>query len=347
MVPLGARTAGGLFLAMNEKTRGNFFTTSCFILTSHYFPFDQHIVYSNLCTMSTTPPLKRRKLSPPPSDETAPANPDSSTPPTSSPSTLPTDRASRFAALKSRAVASSRANLAETAAEAKRASINPTALSNLSRKAAVAQHNLLKADTEEEGGKGAFERKRAWDYTIEESEKWDERIGKKRDARDKNSFQDYGSEAGKIYERQIAQMEKAARGKDGGGGNLNREDYERQKGELIEKAARSGGLEVVELDSGETVAIDSNGTFYADVESVGFAEQKPKRENVDRLVADLRKAEDVRLKKRKERRGADAVEEGDVTYINDKNKQFNMKLGRFYDRYTKDIKESFERGTAM
>lgn len=298
--------------------------------------------------MSPTPPSKKRKLSHPPADETASTSPQSSTPATSSTDTTPADRTARFAALKSRAVASSRANLAETAAEAKRASVNPTALSNLSRKAAVAQHNLLKADTEEEGGKGAFERKRAWDYTIEESEKWDERIGKKRDARDKNSFQDYGSEAGKIYERQIAQMEKAARsGKDRNGVDLNREEYERQKQELIERAARSGGLDVVELDSGETVAIDNNGTFYADVESVGFVEQKPKRENVDRLVADLRKAEEVRLKKRKERRGADVVEEGDVTYINDKNKQFNMKLGRFYDRYTADTREAFERGTAM
>jgi pre-mRNA-splicing factor SYF2 len=298
--------------------------------------------------MSTTPPSKKRKLSPPLAHETLSASPQSSKPPTTSTDTISADRTARFAALKSRAVASSRANLAETAAEAKRASINPTALSNLSRKAAVAQHNLLKADTEEEGGKGAFERKRAWDYTIEESEKWDERIGKKRDARDKNSFQDYGSEAGKIYERQIAQMEKAARsGKDGNGVDLNREEYERQKQELIEMATRSGGLEVVELDSGETVALDSNGTFYADVESVGFVEQKPKRENIDRLVADLRKAEEVRLKKRKERRGADAVEEGDVTYINDKNKQFNMKLGRFYDKYTSETREAFERGTAM
>ena len=300
--------------------------------------------------MDVTPPSKKRKLSPPPTDVDEKVLPNSqpTTSPANSASTVPTDRAARFAALKSRAVASSRANEAETAAEAKRASINPTALSNLSRKAAVAQHNLLKADTEEEGGKGAFERKRAWDYTIEESEKWDERIGKKRDARDKNSFQDYASEAGKIYERQIAQMEKAARsGKDGNGADLNREEYERQKRELIEKATRSGGLEVVELDSGETVAIDSNGTFYADVESVGFVEQKPKRENVDRLVADLRKAEEVRLKKRKDRRGADAVEEGDVTYINDKNKQFNMKLARFYDRYTTETRESFERGTAM
>jgi pre-mRNA-splicing factor SYF2 len=300
--------------------------------------------------MDTLPPSKRRKITPPPADEPSPSSPQTQFPTAPSASTTPiaaTDRASRFAALKSRAVASSRANLAETAAEAKRASVNPTLLSNLQRKAAVAQHNLLKADTEEEGGKGAFERKRAWDYTIEESERWDERVAVKREKREKNSFQDYGSESAKIYERQIAQLERSVKGKDGNGGDLNREEYERQKQELIEKATKSGGLEVVELDSGETVAIDSNGTFYADVESVGFVEQKPKRENVDRLVADLKKAEEVRLKKRKERRGAETNEDGDVTYINDKNKQFNLKLARFYDRYTGEIRESFERGTAM
>ena len=29
------------------------------------------------------------------------------------------------------------------------------------------------------------------------------------------------------------------------------------------------------------------------------------------------------------------------------NKQFNEKLKRFYDKYTADIRESFERGTAI
>jgi pre-mRNA-splicing factor SYF2 len=63
------------------------------------------------------------------------------------------------------------------------------------------------------------------------------------------------------------------------------------------------------------------------------------------LVKDLQKAEEVRLKKRKERGRGD--EEGDVTYINDKNKQFNLRLARAYDKYTKDVRESFERGTAI
>lgn len=251
------------------------------------------------------------------------------------------DRAARFAALKKRATASARSNLAEAKSEAQRAAIDPSVLSNLSRRSAIAQHNLLKADTEEEHGTGAFERKRAWDYTIEESERWDERMARKKEAREKNAFQDYGAEAAKIYERQIQELEKAAK-KDGGKVG---EEYLRQKAELIEQAARSGGLEIVEMDNGELVAIDRDGRFYADHDDTGFVEQKPKKENVDRLVEDIRKAEEVRLKKRKDRRGEQ--DDGDVTYINEKNKQFNLKLARFYDRYTGDIRESFERGTAV
>lgn len=250
------------------------------------------------------------------------------------------DRLARFAALKSRATDSARSNLAEAQAEAKRAAIDPSVLASLSRRAAVASHNLLKADTEEEG-KGTFERKRAWDYTIEETERWDERMALKKAARDNNAFQDYSAEAAKTYDRQIKEMEKSSL-KDG---NKSREEYERQKAESLENAARSGGLEIVEMENGELVAIDKDGKFYANHDSTGFIEQKPKRENVDRLVEDLRKADEVRMRKRRER-GRD-VDQGDVTYINDKNKQFNLKLARFYDRYTQDIRESFERGTAI
>lgn len=268
------------------------------------------------------------------SSSTAP-QPSSSTP------TATADRLARFAALKSRAAASSKSNLAEAKAEATRTALDPSLLANLSRRSAIAQHNLLKADTEDTEGTGAFERKRAWDYTIEESEKWDERVARKKSARDNNAFQDYSDEAGKMYERQMRDLEKTAL-KDGG---KNREDYERQKSEIINSAARTGGLEIVELPTGEMVAIDRDGRFYASQDSLSFIEQKPQRENVDRLVADLKKAEEQRFKKRRDRGREE--NEGDVTYINDKNKQFNNKLARFYDRYTRDIRESFERGTAI
>lgn len=226
------------------------------------------------------------------------------------------ERKERFKLLQARAKTSSQRNLKEAAAEAQRQATDPNILSSLSRKQAIASHKLLKADTEAEGED--FERKRAWDWTIEESEKWDKRMAKKEQHREDVAFQDYRQDARKIYKRQLREMKP------------DMEGYEREKAAAVQKAAMSGGLEIVETENGELAAVDKNGTFYSTAESTDFIENKPQRTAVDRLVNDIKKAEEVRLRKRKERGRGD--EEGDVTYINDKNKQFNQKLARFYNK---------------
>ncbi|KAL2007683.1 hypothetical protein VTN00DRAFT_7665 [Thermoascus crustaceus] len=240
------------------------------------------------------------------------------------------ERLERFKALKARAKTETDRNLKETAAESQRLATDPAQMSSLSRKHAFASHNLLKADIEAAGED--FERKRAWDWTVEESEKWDRRMEKKQRHRDDVAFQDYRQDARKVYKRQMRELQP------------DLEAYTREKLAAVEKAAASGDLEIVETNDGELVAIDKNGTFYSTADTTGFAENKPDRAAVDRLVADLRKAEEVRLKKRRERRGE---EEPDVTYINEKNKQFNQKLARFYNKYTAEIRDSFERGTMI
>ncbi|PKY06419.1 SYF2-domain-containing protein [Aspergillus campestris IBT 28561] len=239
-------------------------------------------------------------------------------------------RRDRFKALQARAKSSAERNLKETAAETQRLATDPALVSSLSRKHAFASHNLLKADTEAAGED--FERKRAWDWTVDESEKWDKRMDKKQRHRDDVAFQDYTQDARKVYKRQLREMAP------------NLEGYERDKMASIEKAAANGDLEIVETNDGELIAVDKNGSFYSTADSVGFTDNKPDRAAVDRLVSDLKKAEEVRLKKRRDRRGDD---EGDVTYINEKNKQFNQKLSRFYNKYTTEIRDSFERGTMI
>lgn len=221
-------------------------------------------------------------------------------------------------------------NLKETAAETQRLATDPALLSSLSRKHAFASHNLLKADTEAAGED--FERKRAWDWTIDESEKWDRRMEKKQRHRDDVAFQDYTQDARKVYKRQLRQMQP------------DMAAYEREKLAAIEKAAANGDLEIVETNDGEMIAVDKNGTFYSTADTIGFTENKPDRAGVDKLVADLRKAEEVRLKKRRERRGD---EEPDVTYINEKNKQFNQKLARFYNKVCPFTKTSAFRTELM
>ncbi|CAG8044850.1 unnamed protein product [Penicillium salamii] len=241
------------------------------------------------------------------------------------------DRMARFKALQARAKSATERNLKETAAESQRLTTDPALLNNLSRKHAFASHNLLKADTEAAGED--FERKRAWDWTVDESEKWDKRMDKKSRHRKDVAFQDYSQDARKVYKRQLRDLPP------------NIEAYEKEKLAAIERAAASGDLEIVETEDGEMIAVDKNGSFYSTADSTGFTDSKPDRAAVDRLVGDIHKAEEVRLKKRKERRGGD--DDSDVTYINEKNKQFNQKLARFYNKYTTEIRDSFERGTMI
>lgn len=175
-------------------------------------------------------------------------------------------------------------------------------------------------------------------------------MSKKEKHRDDVAFQDYTQDARKIYKRQLRELKPDIEG------------YEKEKEKAIERAAASGGLEVVEMEDGELVAVDKSGRFYSSADSTDFIENKPDKSAVDRLVNDLRKAEEVRLRKRRDRGKGD--DDGDVTFINDKNKQFNQKLARFYNKvgaflgsfqdkllillqYTAEIRDSFERGTMI
>lgn len=240
------------------------------------------------------------------------------------------ERAARFAALKKRAITSSKANLKEATRESHRLATDPNALHTLQRKQAIASHKLLKADVQASGED--FERKRAWDYTIEESERWDKRMKKKEAHRDDQAFQDYRQDSRKVYKRQMRDLKP------------DMERYEKEKIAAVERAAASGRLEIIETEDGP-VAVDRDGTFYSTADSLDFVDHKPDKAAVDRLVNDQQKAEEARLKKQRERNNDG--DDGDITYVNAKNKQFNEKLGRFYNKYTTEIRNSFERGTMI
>ncbi|KAL1303984.1 hypothetical protein AAFC00_000429 [Neodothiora populina] len=263
--------------------------------------------------------------------EGAPSEASTPTTSTASKSDPQKDRLARFAALRARNNDSRAANQKATVTETARLTTDPSLLSSLSRKRDIAAEKLLKADTEDAGED--YERKRAWDWTIDESEKWDRKLSKKARNKANNAFQDYSGEANKVYKRQLKEMKP------------DRENYEKEKRNLIERATASGGLEVVETEDGELIAVDRDGTFYSTADSTDFVSQKPSKEAVDKLVGEIRKQEEVRNKNRRNRKGGE--DDADVTYINDKNKQFNQKLARFYNKYTADIRESFERGTAL
>ena len=239
----------------------------------------------------------------------------------------------RFAALQKRQSESRKDNRKEAGHEVQRQSINPAALASLNRKKATAEQKLQKADADAAGED--YERKRAWDWTIDESERWDRRLTKRAAHRDDVAFQNYGQEARKVYKRQLKNL-----------GRPDMEEYESQKADAVRRAAEEGRLELVEKEDGEIMAVDREGTWFGGREGLdSIGKGKLEKDKIDRLVSELKKAEEVRLKKTRQRRGED--DDKDVTYINEKNKQFNQKLARFYNKYTTDIRESFERGTAL
>lgn len=143
---------------------------------------------------------------------------------------------------------------------------------------------------------------------MEEAEKWDKRQEKKQRHRDDVAFQDYTQHSRKIYKKQIRELKP------------DLETYAKEKERIV------GSGEIVETEDGELVAVDREGNFYATADSLNFVNNKPDKKNVDKLVADLRKADEAR--NRKNKKGDD----DDVTYINDKNKKFNQKLSKYYDK---------------
>ncbi|KAK9474278.1 SYF2 splicing factor-domain-containing protein [Dipodascopsis tothii] len=217
---------------------------------------------------------------------------------------------------------SASSNKKELYAEYRRNRTDPKALAAAQRKKADAEIELAKHDAAE--AKEDFERKRAWDWTIDESEKWDARLERKRKTKDGAHFANYADAAEQAYEREIRDIK------------IDKARYLEEKMKMLRESG-----ELVEQSDGQLVAVDPKGIFYRTADTASF-DNRPPKDAVDRLVETIRKGDEQRMKK--SRRGGD---EADVTYINEKNKQFNAKLSRYYDKYTKEIRDSFERGTAL
>eukprot|EP01118_Nematostelium_gracile_P001097 TRINITY_DN1111_c0_g1_i1.p1 TRINITY_DN1111_c0_g1~~TRINITY_DN1111_c0_g1_i1.p1 ORF type:complete len:231 (-),score=90.37 TRINITY_DN1111_c0_g1_i1:167-826(-) len=85
--------------------------------------------------------------------------------------------------------------------------------------------------------------------------------------------------------------------------------------------------------------------FYRDANYIGYGtngEVAP--DKVDKMVNEL----EANIAKRKNySRRRPHSEDSFVTYINDRNKVFNDKISRAFDKYTVEIKQNLERGTAI
>lgn len=84
--------------------------------------------------------------------------------------------------------------------------------------------------------------------------------------------------------------------------------------------------------------------FFPTSNSLLHGTHVPSTEEIDRMVVDLEKQIEKRDKYSRRRPYND---DADIDYINERNAKFNKKAERFYGKYTAEIKQNLERGTAV
>ena len=160
------------------------------------------------------------------------------------------------------------------------------------------------------------------------------------------------------------------------------EAYNRQKEIALGLAtgtltkAGSSSSAVIPTSQEQQLAAES---LYRNANTLIYGDNKPSEEAIDKVVSKinqecashtLTRSSELTFhsvdKKRKFSRKRANEDEGDITYINERNRIFNKKVGRssshrcegfisyfliqiarFYDKYTTEIRASFERGTAL
>lgn len=86
--------------------------------------------------------------------------------------------------------------------------------------------------------------------------------------------------------------------------------------------------------------------YYIWPTCVSFVVQAPKisEDKIDKMVKELKDREEKRKSFSRRRK---FHEEKDIDSINDRNEHFNKKIERAFGKYTLEIKNNLERGTAL
>ncbi|KAF5348867.1 hypothetical protein D9756_009758 [Leucocoprinus leucothites] len=243
------------------------------------------------------------------------------------------EREAKLAQLRKKFAASARANRETLVQDSAKAKLNAREMARLERQRKLAEVLRLKADAEERGED--IERQKNWEWTIEDNDNWEKKLAWKKRRAD-FEFHDDAHAARRKYKKDLDLLE------------ADLEAYNRQK------ALATGGGPLTTFDaSGSSSAVQAMGSveqrlahenLYRDSTTLLYGDNKPSEEAIDRVVSKINKDIDKRGKFSRKRLNE---AEGDITYINEQNRVFNKKIGRYYDKYTAEIRASFERGTAL
>ncbi|TFY82514.1 hypothetical protein EWM64_g1497 [Hericium alpestre] len=256
------------------------------------------------------------------------------------------ERKAKLQQLRQKMRSSALANRASVIEESAKAQITARDAARLEKQRRLAEVLRTKADAEERGED--VERLKNWEWTIEENDEWEKKKARKARRAD-FEFHDDAHAARRRYKKDLDLLKP------------NFAEYNKQKeiamglapGTLSKAGASSSSAltafdptqgsssQLVPTSQQQQLAAEN---LYRDANSLLYADNKPNEDAIDRVVAKINRDVD---KKRKFSRKRANEDEGDITYINERNRVFNKKIARYYDKYTSEIRASFERGTAL
>ncbi|KAK0525314.1 Pre-mRNA-splicing factor SYF2 [Tilletia horrida] len=177
------------------------------------------------------------------------------------------------------------------------------------------------------------DRVRAWGYSIEDNEAWEKKLEDQEERRDKGPV-DFNTAAERSYQRQVRNLKPDLK------------EYERTMVDASAAAgsSSSGVSQALIRTPGQGSSSTSALVPAVEQDALSYGTHKPSEAAMERLASHINNEHEVRAN-RSRKRPVDP--DAEVTYINEKNRRFNEKAERFFGKYTKEIRDSFERGTAL
>ncbi|OCH88708.1 SYF2-domain-containing protein [Obba rivulosa] len=239
-----------------------------------------------------------------------------------------------------------RANRASLVEESAKAKMTAREVARMERQRRLAEVLRTKVEAEERGED--VERRKNWEWTIEENDEWEKKKARKARRAD-FAFNDDADAARRRYKKDLDFIKP------------DLEAYNRQKeialglpsGALVKAgSSSSSSLSSFDPKAGASLAVMPTSvqqrlaaeSLYRDANTLLYADNKPTDDAIDRVVSKINRDVEKKSKFSRKRNNED---EGDITYINERNRVFNKKIARYYDKYTAEIRASFERGTAL
>ncbi|KAF8843481.1 SYF2-domain-containing protein [Paxillus ammoniavirescens] len=256
------------------------------------------------------------------------------------------ERMAKLERLRAKMRTSTNANRKSLVEESAKAKTTARDAARLERQKKLAEMLRSQAEAEENGED--VERSKNWEWTIEDNENWEKKKARKARRAD-YEFHDDAHAARRRYKKDLDLLKPDV------------EVYNRQKEQvlrLVSGALSQSGSSTPSGSSSAITTFDVAGSqmvptteqrmamdnFYRDANTLLYADNKPTEDAIDRVVGKINRDIDKKAKFSRKRLNE---EEGDITYINERNRVFNKKIARYYDKHTAEIRASFERGTAL